>query len=127
MSRMANPKVHDLDSQLGLDLAFVSPTKRVKLFGQEWTIVCDVNAFAVADILSGDVGGIARFIRGVVAPDEADAFAAALGRVPNLDGEKLGQILNVLIEVAGERPTEPPTPLRRTASNPTSVRKSAPR
>lgn len=120
---MATTKVHDLDSQLGLD-STPAPTKRVKLFGKEWTIVCDVNAFAVADILSGDVGGIARFIRGVVAPEEADAFAAALGRVPNLDGEKLGQILNVLIEVAGERPTVSPTPSRRTANSPTSVRKS---
>jgi len=120
---MASNKVHDLDTQLGLDLT-PAPTKKIKLFGQEWNIVCDVNAFAVADILSGDVGGIARFIRGVVAPDEADAFAAALGRVPNLDGEKLGQILNVLIEVAGERPTAPPTPSRRTANSPTSVRKS---
>ena len=120
-------KVLDLDAQLGLDLSAPTETKKVKLLGREWTIVCDINSFAISDIMTGDAGGIARFIRGVVVEDEADAFAAALGKVRNLDAEKLGSILNALVEVAAERPTEQPSPARRTAGSQTSVQKSRPR
>lgn len=128
MSSMATPKkVLDLDTQLGLDLVSDVPTKKVTLFGREWTITCDVNSFALSDIMAGDAGGIARFLRGLIADEEADAFAAALSRVRNLDAEKLAALLNALVEVAAERPTESPSPVRRTAGKPTSVRKSAAR
>lgn len=124
MSVMATPnKPIDLDAQLGFDLT-PAPTKPVRLFGSEWTIVCDVNSFAISDIMSGDSGGIARFIRGVVIESEQEAFTKALAKVPNLDGEKLGKLLEVLIEAASERPTESPSPVRRTAGSQTSVRKS---
>ena len=119
-------KAIDLDSQLGFDLT-PAPTKVVRLFGTEWTIVCDINSFAISDIMSGDAGSIARFLRGVVVPEQGAAFADALSKVPNLDGEKLGKLLEVLIEAASERPTESPSPVRRTAGSQTSVRKSVPR
>ena len=120
----ASKKAIDLDAQLGFD-STPAPTKTVRLFGSEWTIICDVNSFALSDVMSGDAGGIARFIRGMVIEAEQDAFTRALAKVPNLDGEKLGKLLEALIEAAGERPTEQPSPARRTAGSQTSVQKSA--
>lgn len=118
-------KVLDLDAELGLELDGPQHTRKIKMLGREWTIVCDVNSYALSEMLSGtDPGAVARFISGLLLEEEAAAFNAALGRVRNLDGEKLGELLNKLIEVAAERPTEPPSPSPRTATKPTSVRKS---
>jgi len=125
MSGMASPqKILDLDSQLGFDLT-PAPTKTVRLLGAEWTIVCDINSFAVSDIMSGDSGGIARFIRGIIVPEESVAFAEALSKVPNLDGEKLGKLLEALIDAAST--PVPPPPVRRTPISPKPPRKTAAR
>lgn len=123
---MATPlkKVVDLDAELGIyDEAAPAHTKKVKLLGREWTVVCDVNNFSIAEMMSGDAGAVARFIVNVIHPDEADQFRQELGKVKNLSAEKLGLLLNRLIEVAGERPTESPSTSRRTAGSRTSVRK----
>jgi len=122
----SSSKVVDLDARLGFEADTPVHTKRVKMLGKEWTLVCDVNSFAVSDILSGDAGGIARFIKGIILPAEVDAFTAWLAKLPNFDGEKLGKLLNVMIEEASERPTVSPSPVRRTANKQTSGRNSTP-
>lgn len=118
-------KVVDLDAEFGLELDGPQHTRKIKLLGREWTVICDINSYAVSELMSGtDPGVIARFISGLILPEEVPAFNQALGRVRNLDGEKLVELLNRLVEVAAERPTESPSPSRRTATKPTSVRKS---
>jgi hypothetical protein len=120
---MANPKIVDLDSELDSGEDEVLHTKKIKLLDKEWTIVCDLNTFAMAQIASGDAGGIATFIAGLVIEDERDEFVKTLAGARHLTGERLGAILNRLIEVAGERPTTQPSPSGRTVKKPTSVRK----
>lgn len=123
MSRMANLKIVDIDAELG-DSDEVIHTKKIRLLGREWTIQCDLNTFAMSQIAAGDASGISRFISNLVIPEERDDFIETLSSAKNLSGERLGSILQKLIEVAGERPTEPPSPSLRTAKKPTSVRKS---
>lgn len=127
MSLMASPKAIDLDAQLGIDYDTPVPTKLIKMFGRQWNIKCDLNTFALSDVMSGDAGALARFIRNAVIDEEVADFAAALGKVPNLDAEMLGKILNALVETAAERPTVSPSPVRRTAGSQTSGRKSTAR
>lgn len=124
MCGMTNPKIIDLDSELGFENDEPVPTKKIKLFGREWTIVCDLNTFTMADIASGDAGSIARFVRNIVVEDEQSDFSAALSAAKNMTGEKLGQLLAALIEAASERPTKSPSPSARTAKKKTSALKS---
>lgn len=117
------PKVIDLDSQLNLDDGEPITTKKVKLFGREWTIVCDLNFWNITTA-GADAEGISRLLLGVVAEDEQAEFTAAMGRVKHLTVEKLLEIVQAIMEVAAERPTKPPSASTRGATKPTSARKS---
>lgn len=101
------------------------PTKKVKMFGRTWTINCDLNAFSMAQIAGGDATGLARFLTGLVAEDEQDDFKTAMAERKGLTGEKLGELLSKLVEVAGERPTNGQPPSPSTAKRTTSTRRSA--
>lgn len=114
MSPMASPSI-DLDKALGITGDEPTHTKKVKLLGKDWTLVCDLNAFAMAQIASGESSGVSQFIINLVVPTEQEAFAEALKNAKNMSGERLGLLLAKLIEVAGERPTEPPSRSPRTA------------
>lgn len=122
MFAMPPAKAFDIDAELGLDIdQGPTHTTKIKLFGREWTMVCDVNTFSLGAIASGDLGAIIGLFRTMVAEDEWSDFGAAMAKVRNLDAEKLMGILNAMIEVAAERPTTPPsgssvTPTKRTSS-----------
>jgi hypothetical protein len=115
----------DLDKELGFADDEPSETKKVRLLGREWTLVCDLNSFTIAQIVGGDTSAVSGFIIGLIAEDEQEDFGKALMKAKNMTGERLGLLLQKLIEAAGERPTEPPSPSRRTAKKPTSSLKSA--
>jgi hypothetical protein len=121
---MANPKVIDLDLDLN-EVEAPTHTKQVKILGREWTITCDVNVFAVSRIASGEAMGIASFVTNMVVPEQRDEFADLLSNAPGMSADRLTILLSRLIEVAGERPTEPPSPSLRTAKSQRSPRKSA--
>jgi hypothetical protein len=114
MSAMPVSKAVDLDKELGMVVTERMPTKEIKLLGKEWTIICDLNSFAMAQIAGGDPGGISKFLMGLVIEEQREDFAATLSAAKGLDGEKLGALLSRLIEVAAERPTESPSPSRST-------------
>lgn len=122
---MASPKVDfDFDKALGFDVDESVPTKKIRLLGKDWTIMCDLNSFAMARIASGEASGVATFITNLVVPDEREEFTAALEGAKNMTGERLGLLLQHLVEVAGERPTEQPSRSPRTAKNQTSSLRS---
>lgn len=125
MSRMANSI--DLDKDLGFSEDEVTHTKKVKLLGKEWTLVCDLNAFAMAQIASGESAGVSQFIINLVVPSQQEEFAQALRNAKNMTGERLGLLLSKLIEVAGERPTVSPSRSPRTAKRSPSSLKSVAR
>lgn len=124
MSRMANPKTPDLDAELGFGNPEAIPTKKVKLFGREWRVLCEVNAFTLTDIASGEVVALNSFLRGVIHPDDREEFVKALSSAQGMTAERLAQLIAKLIEVASERPTVSPSPSQRTAGKKTSALKS---
>lgn len=105
---MPTPKVLDLDALIEFDETPVH-TRKIKLFKQEWTMVCDVNAMAISDVVSGDPAALVRFFDSIIVDEERVAFRTAMTRVPNLDAETLLAIFSQLMEAAGERPTKPPS------------------
>lgn len=118
----------DLDSSD--ELAFLSydepvHTKRVKLFGADWDVRCDINTFALGELLvGGGAGELSRYLLDFIVEEQRPDFAAKLRSLPNLDGERIGKIIFKLMEVAGERPTKPSALSPRTASKRTSSPKS---
>lgn len=123
MSAMATPKIIDIDADLA-PVEDVIPVKQVRLLGRVWNVQCDLNTFAVSQLASGDASGVTNFLGNLVIPDEREDFKSALASAANMDTDRLTKIMSKLIEVAAERPTEPPSPSGRTAKKPTSVRKS---
>lgn len=117
-------KILDLDADLGLDETPVT-TRQIKLLGRQWTLVCDLNSYALSNLATGEPEAIVQFINGLIPEDERSDFAAALSKVPNLTPDKLGAILGKLVEAASERPTTPPSASSRGGSNRTSSPKSA--
>lgn len=116
-------KIIDLDKQLGFADEPVH-VRKVVLFGTEWTILCDVNTFALSNLTTGDPQAIVNFILGVIDPAQRNEFARAISAVPNLDVEKLSAIVGALVEVAAERPTSLPSASRPGAKSRTSAPKS---
>lgn len=123
MSRMA-PKTPDLDAELGFGNPEAIPTKKVKLFGREWRVLCEVNAFTLTDIASGETAALNAFLRGIIHEDDRDDFVKTLNSTQGVTPERLAQLIAKLIEVASERPTVSPSPSRRTAGKKTSALKS---
>jgi hypothetical protein len=128
MSAMATAKKTtvdlDLDKELGIADDGTAETKTIRLLGREWTVVCDLNSFAMAQIAAGDSAGVAGFLVNLIAEDQQEDFGLALASAKNMNADRLGTILQKLIEVAGERPTAQPSPSPRTAKNRTSSLKS---
>lgn len=116
--------VIDLDTLLGMIVTEKMPTKEVKLFGRKWTINCDLNSFSMAQIAGGDASGLAKFLTNLVAEDQQEDFVKAMSEAKGLNGEKLGELLGKLIEVAAERPTVGPSPSPTTAKRRTSTLRS---
>jgi len=114
-------QITDLDSELGLVVKEAMPTKHVKILGRNWTIICDLNSFAMAQIAGGEPGGISKFLMGLVVEGEREDFSEALSSAKGLDGEKLASLMSRLIEVAAERPTVSPSASRSTARRQTSA------
>ena len=113
----------DLDARLPkADLAL--HTRKVKLLEAEWTVNCDINAFAMAEVVGGDLAGLSKLLIGLIVPAEQEAFAEAMRSAAGLTAERLTAILSGLVEAASDRPTKSPSPSRRTAASPKSVRKS---
>lgn len=121
---MATNKILDLDAQIGID-STPSVTKPFKLFGRTWTLMCDLNSFAMSDLTTGEPAAIVRFMDSVILPDERVDFRNAISSQPNLSADKLAAILTALVEAAAERPTTPPSVSSRGATSQTSPRKSA--
>lgn len=118
-------EIIDFDKELGLDQpAKKVPTKKIRIFGREWDVQCDLNTFAVAKMTTGDIGTIANFINNAVVPDQRQDFATAMSGVTDFDQDKLLKLLTRLIEVAGERPTPRPSVSRSTGTKRTSAPKS---
>ena len=116
-------KILDLDADLGLDDTPVH-TRPIKLLGKEWTLICDLNSYALSNLTTGEPSAIVEFLNGVIIEEQRSDFAKALSAVPNLTPEKLGVILGKLVEAAGERPTKPPSASPRGVSSLTPTRKS---
>lgn len=121
---MANPKTLDLDAELG-EVEEAIHTRPFKLFSKTWTLVCDLNSFALSDLATGEPAAIVRFLDSIVIEAERTAFRTALASQPSLSAERLGKILTALVEAATERPTTPPSVSGSGRAKPTSVRKSA--
>lgn len=115
-------KIHDIDAMLGADEPV--HTTKVKLFGREWTVNCDVNAFALSALTTGDAGAIVDFFKSVIAEDEWSEFRTAMATARNLTGEKLVSVVNGLVEAATARPTTQPSVSSRGAVKKTSSQKS---
>lgn len=127
MSAMASTKSgvdFDLDKALGFDDDEPSETKTIRLLGRDWTVVCDLNSFTMAQIAGGETSGVAKFLVNLIAEDEQEEFGVALATAKNMNAKRLGLLLEKLIEVAGERPTESPSRSPRTAKKQTSSLKS---
>jgi hypothetical protein len=122
---MTKAKTIDLDADLGLDNddAPVN-TRPFKLFGRTWTLVCDLNTFALSDLTTGEPAAVVRFLTSVVVEDERDDFRTAFATAKGLTSETLGKILTAIVEAATERPTSPPSDSGSGRKNPTSPRKS---
>lgn len=111
-------KLTDLDTLLGFNEPEPKEhTTKVTLFGRQWTVRCDINAFVLSSLASGDAGAIATFLKDVVIEED---WPATLAAQRNLDPERLGKIVAALVEAASERPTESPARSSRTAKNRTS-------
>lgn len=123
-ARMANPKTLDLDAAIG-EIEEPQHTRPFKLFGKTWTLVCDLNSFALSDLATGEPAAIVRFLDSIVVPAERQEFRVALASQPNLPAERLGKILNALVEAATERPTTPQSASGSGRPNQKSVPKSA--
>lgn len=118
-------EVFDLDKEFGLDSdAQDIPIKEFKAFGRKWHILCDVNSFQATRLANGDTAGFTQFLVGMVVADEQEDFTAALGSAKNLNGEKLVGFINRMVEIASDRPTEPPSSSSPSAKNRASGRKS---
>jgi hypothetical protein len=114
-------KIIDLDEQLGFTVdQEPSATKKVRLFGRDWTINCGVNVYHMSAMANNDLAAVHQFFQQVVAHDEFDAFSSALSSIPNMDGDKLSKVVFAIFEAAAERPTKSPR-----ASTPTATRRTS--
>lgn len=123
---MTHPKVIDLDERLNLEDPEVK-TVPIKLFGREWDFIQSLNAFAFSDLLGSNPAAVARFFANAVVESQRTDFANALAGRPDLDGDKLMELLNAVLEAVTGRPTDKPASKSRPASKRTSSPKSAAR
>lgn len=132
---MANPKVIDLDAELGITDVDDGPQhiKKIKLLGLDIRVVCDLNSFGLTNVTSGkgDSGEVMLFLESMIHPDDWQAFAHTASLHPALKGEQGAERLSAMIrritEVASERPTKQPSDLPRGGSTRSTGRKSTAR
>lgn len=118
---MTKQKIIDIDAELGEDEPLV--TKPIKLLGQQFDLVCDLNFFALGRLSSGNPEAIATMMTAMIAPADQARFAQAMSAKP-LSPERLDKILAAMVEAAAERPTTPPSASSAGGKNRTSVPKS---
>jgi hypothetical protein len=87
------------------------PTKTVTLFREDFTIRCDVNAFNIMNVMSGDeeeqAAAIAKTMVNIVDGPDRPRFKRVLGSQPNLTADKLLKVFAALVEAAGDaHPTD---------------------
>lgn len=115
----------DLDAQLAEVEDEPVHTKTIKVFGREWTLVCDVNAFNMTGLMGGKPEAILGFFDDVIHPDQLADFKTTLAQQKKFGGEKLGVLLGAMVEAASERPTKQPSVSSRGATKRTSAPRSA--
>lgn len=121
---MASKAPTDIDALLPEDEEEI-PTKPIKLFGRNWTLLCDVNSFGIAALSSGDFTSLTPMMVGLIVESERPEFAAAFGKQRNMKPERLLAIFQAMIEVASGRPTKLPSASSRTAQTTRRAPKSA--
>ena len=119
-----NSTVIDIDAQLTPVSDEPVHTRPVRLFGAEWTLVCDVNSFEMAYVSTGDAQAIVDFLINSVIEEERGMFARTFAAQPSMSPERLGEILRSLVEVMAERPTTPRSVSGSQAAARTVVRNS---
>jgi hypothetical protein len=119
----------DLDAQLSdliADAAKKRKYNKVKLFGKEWRVTTEPNTYAALAGSFGDIEALVAMITNIVHPDEREDFHKTLLQAEDLNADILMQILNGLVEVAGERPTKSSSGSSRSQAKTRAVsRKSA--
>jgi hypothetical protein len=121
---MASKALTDIDALLPEDEEEI-PTKPIKLFGRDWTLLCDVNSFGIASLASGDFNTLTPMMLGLVVESERAEFAATFSKQRNMKPERLIAIFQAMVEEASERPTKRPSASSRTAQTTRQPRKSA--
>jgi len=117
-------KALDLDAKLGFDDEPIH-TKDIILFGQEWTVVCDANSYALSALASGDVTAYRDYLVNTVVPEQREAMHTTLLRQRGLTAERFVAIIEAVFEVVSEVPTTRASASSRTPAKKTSARKSA--
>lgn len=106
---MATSKVFDLDATIASEhqaaLASIR-TVKVKLFGEEFRVVTDVNTYAaVMSDAEASGEGVLKQMHALIHEGDLARFKTTLAGQRGLSAEVLGKIVNGLFEAAAERPT----------------------
>jgi hypothetical protein len=119
-------KVLDLDAKLAFDDDTPIHTRDIILFGQEWTVVCDANAYALSALSSGDVTAYRDYLVNTVILEQREAMHTVLLRQRGLTAERFVAIIEAVFEVVSEGvPTTRASASSRTPAKKTSSRTSA--
>jgi hypothetical protein len=106
---MPNDTIIDLDAVLAAKMQAAKDRityKEVRILGSTWRISNSPNAYTALGAASGDLGALTHMIAGAVHPDERDAFTKALRDAEGIDDQVLLALIEGILEVVGERPTE---------------------
>ena len=118
-------KTLDLDAKLNFPDDGPLHTRDIILFGQEWTVVCDANSYALSALASGDVVAYRDYLVNTVIPEQREAMHNTLLRQRNLAPARYVAIVEAVFEVVSEVPTTRASASSRTPAKKTSARKSA--
>ena len=121
LTRMA--KTIDIDKLVGGSDEPIH-TVKVKLFQREWDVVCDVNSYAITALSAGDVEAYRDFLVNSVVDEQRAAMKETLLRQRGLSAERFMAIINAIMEVVMERPTESASASSRTPTKRTSAPRS---
>ena len=116
-------KVTDIDAIVPAEPTGI-PTKKIKLFGREWEVVCDINDYTMTAVATGDPKAFRDLLVNAVVDDQREEMHQELMRQRGMTTERFAAIVNAVLEVAAERPTTSPSASSRTRATPASVRRS---